>query len=226
MENQIDVFEDDIDVYLQEYIDSREIQDPRKITSSMWAAAMMFINAHVFKNRDILRQTHTYNNNPYDLDKVLRLLDKYIFLCNDHNQRICVEHFCLLSGITKATISYWTNDLRRSGDKKAKQIVTKLMEHSLMAADDLMVSKTGVNSIAYANNIRDRYSTFMEKQKDSKAIDMADVAEQLGITRQLTALSAPRKPVNNISLEVLGVDADVDDMDWKGMSDNEQTIDL
>lgn len=179
MKNDIDIYEDDIDLYIDEYIESRGL-DRNKIPSSQWAACMMFVNQHTFRNGDSLRNTR---NRPYEynLDAVQRLLNKYIFLCSDYCQRVCIEHFCLLSGITRATINYWANDLRRSNDEKAKQIYATLMDHSMMAADDLMISKSGVNSIAYRNAVNERYNAFMAKQEEKTAIDTAALERQLGI---------------------------------------------
>ena len=179
MDSDVEIFADDIDLYLQEYIRSREL-DRNKIPSSQWAAAMMYVNAHTFRNGDILRTTR---NRPYEynLDAVSKLLDKYIFMCADYCQRVCIEHFCLLSGMTRSTINYWANGLRRSGDSQARKIVTKLIEHSMMSADDLMLTKSGVNSIAYRNATQERYSQYMSKQTDQTAIDMTDLGTRLGI---------------------------------------------
>lgn len=182
--NEIDIFEDEIDLYLDEYIESRGL-DRNKIPSSQWAAAMMYINAHTFKNGDLLRQRNTINNEPYDLDAVLALLNKYCFLCADYCQRICIDHFCLLSGITRATINYWANDMRRSNDKRAKQVYVTLMENGMMAADDLMVSKSGVNSIAYRNAVQDRYNQYLSKQDNKSVIDTDDLVAKLGIAERL-----------------------------------------
>lgn len=185
MNNRVEIYADDIDLYLREYCESRHIEDDKKITSSMWAAALMYINQHIFKGKDLLRHKNTFNNEPYDLDKVLALLGKYIFLCSDHNQRVCVDHFCLLSGIDRATIYSWGSEGRRSGDKRAKQVYITLLEHSMMAADDLMVSRSGVNSIAYRNAVQERYNAFWAKQENKAVVDATDLRERLGITEQL-----------------------------------------
>jgi hypothetical protein len=196
--NGIDVYADDIDVYLDEYIQSREL-DPKKVPSSMWAAAMMYINSFVFKGKDLLRQKHTQNNEPYDLDKVLALVNKYCFMCNDHAQRICIEHFALLSGIDRTTIYSWGNDNRRSGDARAKQVYIRLMEDTLTAADDLLLTKSGVNSIAYRNAVQERYSQYMSKQEEKTAIDTAALERQLGLSGNDLALLPEREPQKEVS---------------------------
>jgi len=215
LSNDIEIYADDIDLALAEYVETRNIEDERKMTSSMWAACMQFIGNKVFKNRDdLLREPNTWNNCPYNLDKVLALVNKYIFLCNDHNQRVCVEHFSMLSGIHKSTISLWANDLRRSGDKKAKQIYLILMDGSMQAADDLMVSKTGVNTIAYRNATKERYDAVMSKQAESNILDMDFLADRLGISDKLQALPDKGKPAGEL------LETDTDKYPWMAIPDD------
>ena len=56
----------------------------------------------------------------------------------------------------------------------------------MTAADDLMLTRQGVNSIAYRNIVSERY------QKQTKAqnnlLDSSDIALQLGISDQLQLL--------------------------------------
>jgi len=178
MENFVEVYEDDITLYIAEYMESREIEDTRKLTSSMWAACLLYVHDRLFKNDNPLRQKGTRNHS-YNLPLVQELLEKYIGLCCDHNQRICIDHFSLLSGIPKQTISYWATDQRRAGDSRAKAIYNRLVEASLMAADDLMLSRSGVNSIAYRNAVHDRYENRPKPQETG--VNLPDLATRLGI---------------------------------------------
>ena len=214
MDEKVEIYDSSIDYYLQEYIETRGL-DRNKIPSSQWAAAMRYINSHVFTGGNSLRQRNTINNEPYDMAEVEKLLDKYIFLCMDHCQRICVEHFCLLSGLTKATISYWANDIRRADDPRAKRIYKTLLENSVMAADDLALSKSGVNSIAYANRVHDNYDAFMSKQESVTALDVVDLAEKLGITDKIRALPDKGKPAGGL------LEADTDKYPWMALPDDE-----
>ena len=178
---------------------------------------MQYVGNKVFKNRDdLLREPNTWNNCPYNLDKVLALVKKYIFMCNDHNQRICVEHFSMLSGIHKSTISLWANELRRSGDKKAKQIYMMLMDGSMQAADDLMISRTSVTSIAYRNATKERYDAVMNKAEENNVLDMDDLAVALGISDRLKNNTLPDKgkPADEIS------EVDTDKYPWMAMPDD------
>ena len=213
MNEHIEIYDSDIDYYLQEYIETREL-DRNKIPSSQWAAAMRYVHNHVFTGGNSLRQKNTINNEPYNMDAVEQLLDKYIFLCMDHCQRICTEHFCLLSGLTKATISYWANDVRRADDPRAKRIYKTLLENSVMSADDLMISRNGVNSIAYSNRIHAHYDAFMSKQESKTAIDVGDLAERLGITDRIKALPDKEKSADEM------IEVESDKQPWMAISDD------
>lgn len=216
MEDDVKIYADDIDLALAEYVETRNIEDERKMTSSMWAACMQYIGDRVFKNKaDLLRQKNTWNNEPYDLSRVLALVKKYIFMCNDHNQRICVEHFSMLSGIHKSTISLWANELRRSGDKKAKQIYMMLMDGSMQAADDLMISRTSVTSIAYRNATKERYDAVMNKAEENNVLDMDSLADRLGVSDKLQALPDKGKPAGGL------LEADTDKYPWMALPDDE-----
>ena len=188
MIDNISIYEDDIDLDLDEYLRARDL-DRNKISSMQWSAALMYVHAHVFKNDPAKLKCEV--GKAYNLDAVTKLLDKYLFLCADYGQRVCVEHFCLLSGINKGTISYWSSDQRRTGNKQAKEIYKRLIESSLMSADDLMISRNGVNSIAYRNSVQERYNQYLDKQKDTKVIDTVDLAEKLGISGALGQLALP-----------------------------------
>lgn len=213
MEN-ISVYEDEIDVYIDEYIQSRGIEDDKKISSSMWAACLMFVHAHVFKNDKDALKIKGAAGNAYDLDKVDALVDKYVYLCSNFNQRISLDHFSLLSGITRATMSYWTNSARRTKDDKARQIIAKLMDYSMMAADDLLLTKSGVNSIAYRNATETRYNNYLLKKDAKKTINTADLAERLGITEQLALPDKQPEPEPLARVKHPYDDCDFDMMDF------------
>lgn len=66
--NTVDVFENEISLYLQEYIDERKIDDMRKEPQSRWNAALIYINKALFgTNKDKLiidsRVSNAYNIN-------------------------------------------------------------------------------------------------------------------------------------------------------------------
>ena len=78
---QEEVFESDIDMYLTIFCEQHTppIDDLSKESQSVWNAALMYINKHVFKGTDKLKLKSNISNsssimdsnyNSYDLDKV------------------------------------------------------------------------------------------------------------------------------------------------------------
>lgn len=200
-----DVYQDDIELYLQEFFDLRHI-DPVKVSSMQWAAALMHVCNRMFKHdRDSLRDSH--DKARYDIAIIDSLVDRYIALCYLYNQRICVEHFSFLSGIPFQTLYSWQNDRRPVyiyknraekgllGTEKLTitkhDIYKKLVQNTVIAADDLLLTKAGVNSIAYRNAVQERYASRAADQV--QALDVGSIADQLGIAGDVALIDGSSK---------------------------------
>ena len=60
----LEVFENDIDMYLNLFKEEQEIEDLRSVPQSVWNACLMYIQRHVFNNKDLLKQSNNiYNSN-------------------------------------------------------------------------------------------------------------------------------------------------------------------
>ena len=62
-ESTIEVFENDIDLYLHQFQDEQEIEDLKAVPQTIWNACLMYIQRHVFTSRDMLKQ----KNNIYKM---------------------------------------------------------------------------------------------------------------------------------------------------------------
>ena len=124
-ENTIEVFENDIDLYLHQFQDEQEIEDFKQVGQSVWNGALMYINRHVFKNnnhllksKDNIYNTNIVNNNipmctnynMYNYNIINQLLDYYIYLCSINNKEISIMGFSKLTGIDTDTINSWGNN--------------------------------------------------------------------------------------------------------------------
>ena len=121
--NTIDVYENDIDIYLHEFIQTQYIEDMRKESQSVWNACLMYIQRHVFTDRDNLRlKTNIQNENSnilsnynsYDYELINNILDYYIYLCNSYNKEISIMGFSKLTNIPYGTIEEWGNNYNNS----------------------------------------------------------------------------------------------------------------
>lgn len=122
----VDVFENDIDKYLQLFCEEQDIEDLRVVPLTVWNAALMYVCKHVFKNTKILKTTETpdsykKNNNTcvrfkestcnaYDLKKVCDVADIYIYYCMLYDKNPNKQGFINLTGITWDTMCKWQKD--------------------------------------------------------------------------------------------------------------------
>lgn len=118
----IEVFENDIDLYLRQFQEDQEIEDMRTVPQSVWNACLMYIQRHVFTDRSLLKQRNSiYNNNSimdsnynmYDYDLIYNVLMYYIYICNTNNKEVSIMGFSKLTGIDTENIYNWGN-----GDNK------------------------------------------------------------------------------------------------------------
>ena len=115
----IEVFENDIDLYLRQFQEEQEIEDMRIVPQSVWNACLMYIQRHVFTDRNLLKQSNSiYNNNSimdsnynmYNYDILYNILEHYIYLCNMYNKEVSSMGYSKLVGISNEIISMWGND--------------------------------------------------------------------------------------------------------------------
>lgn len=108
----IEVYESNIESYLQQYIDERGIGNMNKETQGRWNAALLYINKYVFTDQSLLMSE--VNKSMYDEYKVNRLCDIYINICYENDKEISVLGFSKLTGINPDTIYSWRNEEYRS----------------------------------------------------------------------------------------------------------------
>lgn len=118
-ESTIEVFENDIDLYLHQFQEEQGIEDLRTVPQSVWNGALMYINRHVFRNKEVLKSNDIYNINnndiptnfnSYNYDLVNKVLDYYIYLCQVNNKEVSIIGFSNLTNIDTDTINEWGND--------------------------------------------------------------------------------------------------------------------
>ena len=118
-EQTIEVFENDIQLYLSMFCEENGIEDMTKEPQSRWNACLTYIQRHVFNNKDLLKQSNNiYNSNSimdsnynmYNYDLLYNILEYYIYLCNMYNKEISSMGYSKLIGISNEIISMWGND--------------------------------------------------------------------------------------------------------------------
>lgn len=140
--NNVDIYENDIDLYLHDFIEVNNIPDLRTASQSVWNACLIYICRYVFKGTDKLKSkqmsqngefTGLTNYNSYDYELINRLCDYYIYLCTLYDKEISQIGFGNLTGINPDTFWDWGNErnkLSKAGCEIYKKLV-KFREESL-----------------------------------------------------------------------------------------------
>lgn len=134
--NQVDVFENDIALYLDMFCEEHKIDDMTKEPQSRWNAALMYINKHVFGDKRALKRNNNISKDNtncimdsnfymYDLDKLEYVLYIYYYLCSVYDKECSIMGYSLLTGINYDTLMDWGADERKLSTK-GFDIVQKL----------------------------------------------------------------------------------------------------
>lgn len=176
--NTVDVFKSDIDMYINLWMEERHIEDLCKVSQNRWYNCCKYVYENVFKvNPKYLKDDNNINN-AYDTDKVNEVLDIYIDLCNDYEKVVNIVGFTFFTGIHRDTLNGWVNgvQLGSSGSDICKKI-DEMREESLVG---LQVSGKG-NPMNYMPSLN-KYCGF----------NMPGVRDQGARARALTASELPK----------------------------------
>lgn len=176
--NTVDVFKDDIDMYINLWMEERNIEDLCKISQNRWYNCCKYVYENVFKVNPKYLKDNNNINNAYDTDKVNEVLDIYIDLCNDYEKVVNIVGFTFFTGIHRDTLNGWVNgvQLGSSGSDICKKI-DEMREESLVG---LQVSGKG-NPMNYMPSLN-KYCGF----------NMPGVRDQGPRVRALTASELPK----------------------------------
>lgn len=115
---EIEVYENDIEMYLEQFMIDNNIEDLRSASQSVWNACLMYICRYVFKGTTKLKSRQLNKqegfaglstHNAYDYESINRLCDYYIYLCTLYDKEISIIGFSNLTGINPDTFYDWGN---------------------------------------------------------------------------------------------------------------------
>lgn len=143
-ESTIEVFENDIEMYLHQFQDEQGIEDLRTVPQSVWNGALRYIYNHVFKHNNHLLKSHNNisnnnnimdsNYNMYNYDLLLEIADYYIYsMCMVYNKEVSIIGYETLTGVSQENIYNWANEnnkLSSAGFKIYKKL-SQMREESL-----------------------------------------------------------------------------------------------
>lgn len=145
--NNIDVFENDIELYINMFCEEQNIQDLRSMSQSIWNACLMYVQRRAFPCRDVLKQKeniYTVNNiapsncNAYNYDLLDKICDYYIYITYLYDKECSINGFSKLLNIPQSLIEEWGNNYKNSNrpSSASSNIYKKLSserEQSLVA---------------------------------------------------------------------------------------------
>lgn len=91
-----EIYKDDIDKYIHLWMDDRNITDMCKVSQNRWYNCCQYVCDNVFKINPVYLKDDNHISNQYDIDKVNKVLDIYIRLCNDYEKVINIVGFTFL----------------------------------------------------------------------------------------------------------------------------------
>lgn len=211
-ENQIELFENDIEMYLKLFCEENGIEDMKKESQSVWNGALMYIKRHVFNNNSILKSStplsgynnNNYNNqynnlnnsncNSYNIDMVNSICDYYIYLCMMYDKEISINGFTFLTGISQDCIYAWGNNARELSTS-GNEIYKKLNQYREESLSNKLVTgnKNPVGVIAVLNR---QYGWASPYTSDSNRQKRALTADELPKLESSNCV----KSVNNLEI--------------------------
>ena len=197
-EQTIEVFENDIQMYLSMFCEEQCIEDMKKESQSVWNGALRYIRRHVFSNKDVLKSKdniNIYNNNipstfnAYNYDTVNSICDIYIDLCFINDKEVSIIGFSNLTGIDNETINVWGNNDNKLSSlsfgiyKKLSQFREESLSNKLVTGN-----KNPVGVIAVLNRQYGWASPYTSDSNRQKRSLTAAELPKLGADNQQKAL--------------------------------------
>ena len=182
--SDVEVFENDIVMYLRLYCEEHSIDDIKKESQSVWNGALRYIKRHVFpdvsnlKRKDnIAIESNSISSTfgAYDYDIVNRICDIYIDLCFTYDKEISICGFSNLTGVSIDAISSWGNGTRGALSPLSVEIWQKLYTFREESLSDKLV--TGKQNPVGVLGVLNRHYQW----------NMPGVSRDRGATKELTA---------------------------------------
>ncbi len=139
IESGVEVYENGISEYLDQYIQEKNIQDMHKEPQSRWNAALLYINKNYFKLYPDILKSEDRTSNTYDLNIINDICDIYIDLCYEYDKEVSILGFSKLTGINQDTFYDWGNGSSRPGTK-ACEIYKKLSREREESLSNMLIS--------------------------------------------------------------------------------------
>lgn len=172
--NDIEIFENDIELYINEFMEKYNISDMTLESQNRWNACLMYINKHLFSGNRVLKDT-TSQYNEYDYNKLLYILDIYLYYSNLFSKECSINGYCNMTGVEYSNIMQWAHD---NLNPKRLEIYQKLIKANEQSNSDLLGSgKNPVGIIARLNHHHGWNSPYVAPRQNEKTVKIEQLPD-------------------------------------------------
>ena len=140
-ENGVEVYEDKIKYYADEYINT--LDDPESINNnpSLFTGMIKYIYKHLFKpgKRDKVLSNSNSNLDLSDIDLLDNIWSIYTELCYRYSKRPTILNFSLMIGVDNTTIDSWRRGEYRAGDEGTSSTRSQTVKKWLKECESSLV---------------------------------------------------------------------------------------
>ena len=194
-EEQTEVFENDMELYLSQFCEEQGIDDMKRESQSVWNAALMYIKRHVFNDPHTLKASNNIYNtnaimnstyNSYNYDMVDRVCDYYIYMCMMYDKEVSNIGFSLLTGIDRDTIKAWRSEGTKLS-RKSSAVAQKIYDYreESLSAKLATANKNPVGILAILNRHYQWNLPGVSKESSKQRVLSASELPRLGEIREI-----------------------------------------
>jgi len=185
--NTIDIFKNDVDMYIKLFCEENNIDDLCSISQNRFSALLYYLYLHVFK--DNLKSSKQYSNglfdnttyNAYDIDLICEIVDLYCFISDQYDKIISVQGFCKMTGISQNTLYEWGNGNRCiKASSRSSEIFKRLTAERERTLADRLASgvKNPVGVLGCLNHWHNWAGVGNMEERKPQQISLSDVRSQ------------------------------------------------
>ena len=202
------IYDNDIDVAIDNACQELEIDDLRKEGQRRWKAVLQLVGKQLFSNKKILRSRELKinegnkiptNNNRYDYNILNSLCDYYIYISNKYNKFVSIEGFSYFTNIPMDSIINW-RDNKNAMDELSNlsyQIYEKITHSRLENIKDNALDNPNVTGTIAVGNWE--YQLNMPGVKTEQQPISAKNAEEIAMRYGIIGFGAQKKALKAIN---------------------------
>lgn len=204
VEGIIDVYENDIDLYMHQFAEENGYDDISSMPQNTWTACMIYIQRHVFPDRKALKEKNNIfvqstgvqtNCNCYDYKLLNDICDYYIYVCNIYDKECSIYGFSKLVNIDYTIILDWGNNYKNSNrlSTLSADIYKKLVSSREQSLVGKLVSMKHPTAMAIVLNKDYNYNLpgVSRETANKRALSAAELPKLGGGTVQNAQIGIP-----------------------------------